>query len=107
MQAADANVFIPQFTNKANPAMHEQMRRKEIWEAVDGRLAAFVAGVGTGGTVTGVGRGLKAHDAAIRIVAVEQPHRRCPAGTAEFYAIQGIGANFVPEVLNGMCMMKC
>lgn len=102
MQAADANVFIPQqFTNKANPAMHERTTAEEIWEAVDGELAAFVAGVGTGGTVTGVGRGLKAHDAAIRIVAVEPAASPLlTAGTAGPHAIQGIGANFVPEVLD-------
>lgn len=102
MQAADDNVFIPQqFTNKANPAMHERATAEEIWEDVGGELAAFVAGVGTGGTVTGVGRGLKAHDAAIRIVAVEPAASPLlTAGTAGPHAIQGIGANFVPEVLD-------
>lgn len=101
MQAADERIFIPQqFMNEANPAVHERTTAQEIWQAVDGELAAFVAGVGTGGTVTGVGRGLKQHDEAIRIVAVEPASSPLlTEGKAGAHKIQGIGANFVPAVL--------
>lgn len=94
--------FVPgQFVNPANPAAHRASTGPEIWEDTDGKVDIFVAGVGTGGTVTGVGEYLKARNPAVKIVAVE------PAGSpllgggkAGSHGIQGIGANFVPEVLN-------
>ena len=94
--------FMPQqFDNPANPEIHRRTTGPEILEATEGRLDAFVAGVGTGGTITGVGEVLRAADAAIRIVAVEPA--RAPVlqgGRAGIHGIQGIGASFVPGVLN-------
>ena len=94
--------FMPQqFDNPANPEIHRSTTGPEILEATEGRLDAFVAGVGTGGTITGVGEVLRAADAAIRIVAVEPA--RAPVlqgGRAGIHGIQGIGASFVPGVLN-------
>jgi cysteine synthase A len=94
--------FMPQqFQNPANPEVHRRTTALEILDAVDGRLDAFVAGVGTGGTVTGVGEVLKAKLPGVRIVAVEPA--RSPVlsgGKARPHAIQGIGASFVPGVLN-------
>jgi len=96
------NSYMPQqFKNPANPEVHRVTTAKEILEATGGRLDAFVAGVGTGGTVTGVGEALKKHDAKIIIVAVEP--KKSPVlsgGKAGPHKIQGIGAGFVPEVLN-------
>ena len=90
-------VILGQFVNPANPAVHERTTAEEIWRDTDGRLDIFVAGVGTGGTVSGTGRGLKRHDPAVRVVAVE------PAGSPVLstgvpgkHGIQGIGAGFVP-----------
>jgi cysteine synthase A len=94
--------FMPQqFQNPANPDVHRRTTALEILEATDGRLDAFVAGVGTGGTVTGVGEVLKQKLPAIRVVAVEPA--RSPVlsgGKARPHGIQGIGASFVPGVLN-------
>ena len=94
--------FMPQqFENPANPEVHRRTTALEILEAVDGRLDAFVAGVGTGGTITGVGEVLKAKIPGIQIIAVEPA--RSPVlsgGKARPHAIQGIGASFVPGVLN-------
>lgn len=94
--------FIPsQFTNPANPAAHEATTGPEIWEALDGKVDAFVAGIGTGGTLTGVSRCLKKRNAAVHVVAVEP--KTSPVlskGEAGPHKIQGIGAGFVPETLD-------
>jgi cysteine synthase len=96
------NAFIPfQFKNKWNPEVHRRTTAVEILRAVEGRIDAFVAGVGTGGTVTGVGRVLKEHDPGVRIVAVEPARSAALSGGAiSSHRIQGIGAGFVPEVLD-------
>lgn len=94
-------VMLGQFDNPANPQAHRETTAREILDATGGELDAFVAGVGTGGTVTGVGEVLKAEGIAARIVAVE-PHRApvLQGGRAGIHGIQGIGASFVPGVLN-------
>ncbi len=92
------NAFIPgQFENPHNPAAHYRTTGPEIWRDTDGRLAAFVAGVGTGGTLSGTGRYLKERDAKIRIVAVEPADSPVLNGKpAAAHKLQGIGANFIP-----------
>ena len=96
------NAFIPsQFTNKANPAAHEATTGPEIWDAADGKVAAFVAGVGTGGTLSGVSHYLKKQDASVHVVAIEPATSPVLSkGQAGPHKIQGIGAGFVPETLD-------
>jgi len=94
--------FIPdQFSNPANPEIHRRTTAEEIWRDMDGKVDAFVAGVGTGGTITGVGEVLKQRNPKLHVVAVEpKTSAVLSGGQAGPHKIQGIGAGFVPSVLN-------
>ena len=99
IQRGIPNSIIPmQFSNKANPRVHELTTAVEVWNDTDGQAAVFVAGVGTGGTITGVGRALKRHNPKIHIVAVEpQNSPVLSGGKPAPHGLQGIGANFIPD----------
>jgi cysteine synthase A len=102
MAAADPNVWIPQqFQNSANPEIHRRTTAEEIWRDTDGQVDVLVAGIGTGGTITGVSEVLKARKPSFRAVAVEPAESPVLSGGQKGpHPIQGIGAGFVPDVLN-------
>ena len=97
-QTTENAVILAQFENPANPLAHQETTAREIWEDTDGQVDVVIAGVGTGGTITGLGRGLKALNPQIEIVAVEPAASPLVTeGKAGPHKLQGIGANFIPE----------
>ena len=104
-QAIDGAVILGQFVNPANPAMHERTTAQEIWQDTDGVVDVFVAGAGTGGTVSGTGRALKRHNPQVRVVAVEPATSPVLSGGAPGkHGLQGIGAGFVPETYDAQAV---
>jgi len=99
---SNARYFMPnQFNNPANPEIHRRTTAEEIWRDTDGRVDILIAGVGTGGTITGTGEGLKAHNSDIQIVAVEPAASPVLSGGEKGpHLIMGIGAGFIPPILN-------
>lgn len=99
--AIPGSILAGQFVNPANPAAHYRTTGPELWEDTDGQIDIFIAGVGTGGTITGVGRYLKEKNPAVRVIAVEPADSPLLSkGYAGPHGLQGIGANFVPEILD-------
>jgi cysteine synthase A len=100
-RATPGSIRLEQFDNPANPEIHRRTTAVEIWDDTAGAVAAFVAGVGTGGTITGVGEVLKQRNPAVRVVAVEPDNAAVLSGRpAKNHIIQGIGAGFIPKILN-------
>ena len=106
-QAIEGAVILGQFVNPANPAIHERTTGEEIWNDTDGNVDIFVAGVGTGGTISGTGRALKHHNPQVQVVAVEpQASPVLSGGAPGKHKIQGIGAGFVPQTYDAQVIDK-